>query len=239
MNVIMNTVRTPYMVYLEDDWVYNADTNSSFMSEGLSKALCAAANAHTNAKLCVNGAVPLGVLIEGAQRILEKSTREERVVQVLFNEQAQRACAMGDSKLCRQQDMRFGGWERSVSISNDVILPYHLHEFGVMGTFTQRLQDFSFWPGVSLNPGIWDVHHMKHIFQKFLFEDVANGSSSHSQSNDAWEYFNETAVLFEQQFSTFCWFAGLKMAYLESIPFRHIGDISAYSLDEENRRPWD
>jgi hypothetical protein len=47
-----------------------------------------------------------------------------------------------------------------------------------------------------------------------------------------------TDSLFEQRFSTTTLAAGLDMAYLPMVVFTHIGDISAYKLNQV-QRPFD
>lgn len=126
-----------------------------------------------------------------------------------------------------------GGWLRHVSIiSNNgtrIQFPYQLHEFALLPVYTHRNHDFSYWPGFSLNPGLWDVKKIQHIL---------NDTNKNAGANKKL-WFNETFELFEQQFSLLSWFTGMKMAYLNAICFKHIGDESSYMLNNVTKRPWD
>ena len=88
------------------------------------------------------------------------------------------------------------------------------------------------------------MQQMQHIHKENNSNSSSNSKSSSNTSNiinnlnrninNDVHYFNESLMLFEQQFSTLCWFAGLKMAYMETLSFRHIGSISAYSLHSDS-----
>jgi hypothetical protein len=49
---------------------------------------------------------------------------------------------------------------------------------------------------------------------------------------------NENDKLFEHRFSSLGYAAGITIGYFQSLIFEHIGDVSAYSIND-NERPWD
>jgi len=94
--------------------------------------------------------------------------------------------------------------------------PYRLHEFGTL----DPAHDFRFWPGFSLNPGVWDVAYLRATFE---------------MAGEALE-FDAGDERFEQSFSKRCEEIGiLHMAYLPALSFSHIGDMSAYKANEQQR----
>ena len=101
-------------------------------------------------------------------------------------------------------------------------IEYNIHEFGsVYGDHT-----FTYWPGFSLNPGVWDLAQLRASFER------AHGLPLR---------FNTSERRFEQQFSMAVSDAGLRTAHLRApgMVMRHIGtDVSAYELNNL-ARPWD
>ena len=144
---------------------------------------------------------PLAVM-EHAERI------GEPLVQVLLNDQASRGCAYAVPDTCEGFIGR-AGWPRQTLSS----VPYRLHEFGTVHPDHQ----FTYWPGFTLNPALWDL--------------VALSSTGLS--------FSTTDSRFEQSFSLASYDAGLNVAYLPRMSFAHIGvDESAYALQNISR-PWE
>lgn len=172
--------------------------------------------------------------------------------QVLINTQWDRSCSLGDMSSCASPQLASGGWLRAastppsdnvtnipVSTSNTEGLEFSLHEFGLFpSSAAARRHDFSYWPGFSLNPGLWDT--------KKITESLHNCSKSNDESRVGtrdpyiWaNYFSETDDAFEQQFSVRAHGCGVHMAYLHAVLFQHIGsEVSAYKLNGVSR-PWE
>ena len=88
------------------------------------------------------------------------------------------------------------------------------------GTLHPDHAGFTYWPGFSLNPGLWDVALLR----------AALGTETP---------FGAGEKRFEQHFSMAVADAGLRTANLPRVVMRHIGtDTSAYRLNDEPR-PWD
>jgi hypothetical protein len=100
--------------------------------------------------------------------------------------------------------------------------PYLLHEFGVL----DGAMRFSYWPGLSLNPGLWDVELLQRELGRVL------------PAHRAKQPFDETDPHFERRFSVTGLMAGLRMAFLPAVVFGHIGKESAYVINN-NRRDFD
>lgn len=98
---------------------------------------------------------------------------------------------------------------------NGTKVKYAEHEFGV--AYVDH--SFSYWPGFSLNPSIWDLHRMRQVM------DIK---------------FDEQDPRFEQIFALKALDAGLVFAHLpQQQNFQHIGnDQSSYVLNDSHR-PWD
>ena len=130
---------------------------------------------------------------------------------------------------CNVAELEGGGWPYFFNYSTGSIygqIPYYIHEFGVMPLYSSRNHKFSYWPGISLNPGLWDLEKIRSLLEKSnLTKDVL--------------LFKNESPLFEQQFSLLMWFIGAKVSYLGAVLFRHIGDISSYTLNNVTSRPWD
>ncbi|OQR95665.1 N-terminal acetyltransferase A complex subunit nat1 [Thraustotheca clavata] len=115
----------------------------------------------------------------------------QRIVQVLLNDQR-------------------SGWKHKVGDSK-----YRVLEFAL----TNPTHEFAYWPGFSLNPGIWDLHRLK-----------AQNLS-----------FNTASDIFEREFSLGVLYAGLHVATLSYTCAEHIGappgsNASAYVLNGLPRR---
>jgi len=93
---------------------------------------------------------------------------------------------------------------------------YNVHEFGVTG----QQHPFTYWPGFTLNPAMWNVPVLRARVQ------AAGG-------------FNSTDPRFEQSLSLKLFASGVAVAYLPQLNFQHVGvDVSAYVLNNASR-PWD
>ena len=174
---------------------------------------------------------------------MEILKQNNHIHEVLFNSQWDRSCAIGDIRLCNQSQLSLGGWNQNVSKSKttyngnyNLRMEFSLHEFGLIpnrctsaGQLGIRHHDFSYWPGFSFNPGMWDIHKLK----KSLGSNV-------NDNNAEWgNFFSETDIAFEHQFSILCHSRDVHMAYLHAVLFKHIGtEISAYSLNGY-ARPWE
>jgi len=155
-------------------------------------------------------------VIEDALHILQHTVATaEPIVQVILNDQSCRDekrptdYASPDNR-CPHRS----GWPRELDG-----IKYRVHEFGII----HPDHDIAYWPGFSLNPAVWNLHEIKKVF-------FQQGSGLH---------FNETDRLFESWFSMQVMDAGMRVAFLDEISFRHIGTKdSAYTLNGFER-PWD
>jgi len=160
------------------------------------------------------------------------------VHQVLFNEQSSRDCAIGSSR-CHdsRSQLSFGGWKmhhdihiHSSRVSINASIPYSLHEFGLAAlsslTFSNhRNHEFSYWPGFSFNPGLWNMEAVR----RSLVDYIGIGN----------DVFDVTDHGFEQKFSVLAYEVGLNMAYLPIVIFEEISrEQSAYRL-KNIKRPWE
>lgn len=212
MNLFMRIVTTRYFLYIEDDWKFI----------GLSL------DAHVLQAICI---LQHGIPIP--------------IHEVLFNEQSQRPCSLGNRGECNMSLITGGGWLQSVQCLNqcavvktcsDSNLSYSLHEpyLNSMNNYYYAINDelvhyrdhsFRIWPGLSLNPGVWDLQEIKRLWA--------------TQYDITVPIFNESITGFEAQYSLKMYHAGANMAYLHECIFQHIGtDISAYSLNDM-KRSWD
>jgi protein O-GlcNAc transferase len=129
--------------------------------------------------------------IDQSLKILQfQSDPHEHLVQVLLNDQN-------------------GGWSRNLLQQHNTI-HYKLHEFATV----DPTHTFSYWPGFSLNPGVWDVVALKRLGINF----------------------SEEMELFERRFALDLWEKGLHVAYLPFQSAVHIGappgtNGSAYVLN--------
>ena len=182
MNTLLRMVATPYLLYMEDDW------------------------------LALDHVTSLHVLDE-ALHVLRASSSDEPVVEVLLNDQSSRSCAYASEEDCPL--LGSAGWPRLTNGTN-----YRLHDYGTV----EPGHAFTYWPGFSLNPGLWDVRRLACAF------DAAFGEGP---------VFNTSDARFEQSFSLRAYDAGLRVAYLPRVSFAHTGvDESAYGLNNVSR-PFD
>ena len=138
----------------------------------------------------------------------------ESVVQVLLNDQSSRGCAYANFDDYGPKVLGIAGWRRQTAN-----LEYRLHEFGTL----EPSHVFTYWPGVTLNPAVWDLDALKCTFNEVLGRPPV---------------FNVSDRRFEQSFSLQSYDAGLQVAYLPRVSFAHVGDESAYALNNFSR-PWD
>jgi len=136
------------------------------------------------------------------------------IAQVLLNDQSSRACAEGRVVECEGGLWKGkAGWKRKTKTTG---IEYLEHEFGIV----EYGHEFSYWPGFSLNPGVWDLERIK----------------------DAWGgdfVFDVDDKRFEQSFSMNCYDKGLLFGHLGQVAVKHIGDVvSSYILNGE-ARPFD
>lgn len=218
MNYVISNVHTRYLLYLEDDWLSLPKTESGpFLLEEVLKAALhiMRPSPSSDAKLEDEKASPYS------------PDCREVVSQVLFNEQTSRECAEGRTS-CEMSSVGRGGWPRLSSQpychggqDSDTEMQsfrYLVHEFGLLDEATV----FSYWPGLSFNPGLWDLRAIVGGF-----EQLGIGPS----------IFNEADPHFEQRFAVSALMAGLTMAYLPAVAFAHIGhEQSAYALNNFTRR---
>ncbi|TMW63560.1 hypothetical protein Poli38472_002501 [Pythium oligandrum] len=125
--------------------------------------------------------------------------RKTELVQVLINTQS-------------------SGWSRYLrDETSDTNIQYFRHEFAVLDPGHR----FSYWPGFSLNPGVWDIAKLQHVLES--------------------QAFDEASDIFERVFSLRVWRAGLQTGYLAEQHCVHIGaepgtNASAYVLNGLPRR---
>ncbi|RHY51591.1 hypothetical protein DYB34_011823 [Aphanomyces astaci] len=103
------------------------------------------------------------------------------------------------------------GWPRRLPTTDDTSFGlYFRHEYGVVD------HAFGYWPGFSLNPGVWDLKRL---------------------SRCPALRFNESSDVFEREFSLAVWRCGLHVAMLPYTTAVHIGtNGSAYVLNGLPRR---
>ena len=118
----------------------------------------------------------------------------QTLTQILLNDQSTRACAYDEpSGLCLQSGtVGKAGWTRAGWVQ---------HEFGSLHPDHQ----FSYWPGFSLNPGLWDLERLRagmaEVGVRFDVEDDR----------------------FEQSFSLRCYDVGVEVGHMAGVVVRHIG----------------
>ncbi len=178
LNVIKSLTKTRWLMYLEDDWLFNDRANfTSIIAD------------------------PMSVLLD----------QGSNVGQVLLNDQSSRPCAYAMEE-CDTSNLGTAGWRRETA---DGVI-YVEHEFGVVG----EAFGFSYWPGFSLNPAIWDLRRIE------------------SALGEGWA-FDDADTRFEQSFSMGAMDAGLTTAHMPNVILRHIGvEVSSYVLNDE-KRPFD
>jgi hypothetical protein len=194
MNIVMDMVRSPYCLYFEDDWEVTG-RHQQGGGEWLKDAL-AILHHHRAALYSTLGVPPLTSLGRSGT-----DSHLEPVVEVLLNDQG-------------------GGWPITIPQVDHYAsghMEYRVHEFGT----AQMDHPFTYWPGFSLNPGLWDIEALRTLGARF------NTSDRH----------------FEQKFSLNLHDNGLRMAFLPMETAAHIGDplageVSAYILNDLPRW-WD
>jgi len=195
------------------------------------------------------------------------SSRRVSVHQVLFNEQGSRDCAIGSHQCNDpSSQLGFGGWEilhniivtttssaplpsssssssaTDTDLSLDITIPYSLHEFGLAALSSEafhnhRNHEFSYWPGFSFNPGIWDIHAIRRALMRCM--DSENANDDDDDDDGGGDVFDESDHGFEHKFSLLAYEAGLNMAYLPMVVFEEISrGHSAYRLNNISR-PWE
>ncbi|CAM9523822.1 unnamed protein product [Chrysoparadoxa australica] len=186
MNALLSLVSSPYLFYLEDDWVVKPEA----WGEGIPASF-----------------------LDRALAVLRDN--EEGLAQVLINDQSSRGCAEGWECPPELQGTQ-AGWPRQSKVAG---VEYRAHEFGASSAHA-----FSYWPGFSLNPALWEVDRIRKVYSSSFNRDFSF-ATSHSR--------------FEQLASLQLADAGLRVAYLPDVTFEHAGgEVSAYTLNDQHR-PWD
>jgi glycosyltransferase involved in cell wall biosynthesis len=220
MNKIFNLIQNEYMLYLEDDWKL---FDQPVLLDSLASAVL---NIKKDDSRSTRDHLFESILL-ASMEILSKGD----IQQVLFNSQSTRACAIGSN--CDYDTIKFAGWERFVLYNNSISIPYSFHEFGISShlpgtnkllSYGGRTHDFAMWPGLTLNPGLWNVAKIKKMLISCL----------HDQEG---RLYDENDKLFEHRFSSLGYAAGVSIGYLPAVLFEHIGDVSAY--ERQFKRPWD
>lgn len=223
LNAILAVVETRYMLYLEDDWLTLDGTSAEQIIDH-----------------------PLSVLEHS--RSVQVA---EPVAQVLLNDQSSRACAYAIAGRCGPGVLGTSGWPRQLSDiaggrdgeeeGERAPTRYRLHEFGT----TRAEHAFSFWPGFTFNPAMWDLDALRCALARAEEWDLAAGqrvitvqwsNGTGANSVPMREVFDPNDDRFEQSFSVRCHDAGLRVAYLEQVVMAHIGvNKSAYILNGVQR----
>ncbi|CAM9597734.1 unnamed protein product, partial [Sphacelaria rigidula] len=136
--------------------------------------------------------------------------------QVLINDQSSRSCAYGNLAQCpRGTEGKNAGWPRPPVGTNCHDSPakteYRLHEFGVM----YRSHAFSYWPGFSLNPALWDLRRLEHSYRRKYNRPFRFNEGNIRQVR----HLTMSVELLD---------AGIEVAYLPDVTFQHVGTNSAY-----------
>jgi hypothetical protein len=184
--------KLPYFLYVEDDWLF------------LEKSPSTLYDAYH--------------LLQLSNKRPHHHQAEPPLLQVLFNSQGSRLCAYADVQ-CSLQDLYGSGWKREIEVSDGdggrKKIEYMKHEFG-----TAEGHAFSYWPGFSLNPGLWDLNLLL-------------------SKQDGKFRFNSTDMRFEQSISLKLAMLGFRTAHFPKQVVKHIGvETSAYELNGA-RRAWD
>jgi hypothetical protein len=213
MNIIAAMAQTRYLFYVEDDWRFLADERDA--ATALDDALAVLRSSSAV------GGTPGGSAAAG--EAVGDAARGRPLAQVLLNDQSTRKCAQGFVEACPAGVLGSGGWHRShVDRATGRKVEYRAHEFGLV---LLPPHGFSYWPGFSLNPGVWDLERMR-----------AAGALPRAAP------FNSSDVRFEQSFSMRVADSGLRVAFLPRLVMRHLGvpaaGGSAYVISGAPR-PWD
>lgn len=152
MNRILSLVKTRFLLYVEDDWEF--ETESNFIQDAL---------------------------------MIFQQNPSQNLVQILINDQK-------------------SGWK-------NVNYRYSIHEYAS----AYPSHTFRYWPGFSLNPGVWDIEAVRQSGLRF----------------------NPESELFERDFSLQIYKTGFEIGYLSYQSCKHIGNTqSAYVLNDL-ARPFD
>ena len=244
MNIIINYTKTKYLLYLEDDWLC-LTKNLDFLF---------------NAKAILDATTSSSLSEHFSQS--NEDNMLEPISQVLFNDQTSRQCAYAYSHCpllsTMQNDVEYrnyfnnlGGWTRRIHIGkaaslSESSLTYQLHDFASQ----KPGDDFNYWPGLSLNPALWNLDQLKHLYAKYSLKnrqvsgvelDPSSNFSSGINSNksDHIIMFQEDDRRFEQTWSAETFLMGCNMAYLPQSIFRHLGDGDSAYTRNNLFRDWD
>ena len=243
------------MLYLEDDWELLAPVQLSDRLRAVINTMQSENEPRYEDREHISEFM---WILHVCKQILGNKTTS--LVQILLNEQSQRECAIGNVNVedfngsglgtCSKEKLVQGGWSTSdANVLKHMSVPYHRHEFSLLTPFSMRDHTFSYWPGISFNPGVWDLQKLKGILLKYRSEsipksnDSLSGTGTKTGTGNPLRYirnvFNTKNILFEQEFSLLSWFTGMRIGYLSGVVFRHIGDVSSYVLNNNTKRPWD
>lgn len=217
LNLALERVRSRYVVYLEDDWEFQAAQSPQRHSPSrfLTDALAVMRRHH--------------------------ASTYEPLALVLFNDQHggwERSLA-GPEPPASSRDNESDGRHPSTSVR------YFVHEYAS----SDPTQAFAYWPGFSLNPGLWDLDAITHALCVDAPISIVNASQSSRRVRGASRplgcqqrlLFDETLDIFEHAFSLDVWRTGLRVAFLAHEYVVHIGaptgsNHSAYVLNGMRRR---
>ena len=137
------------------------------------------------------------------------------------------------------------GWPRTArAFSNNgtmVDIPYGLHEFGLTPytsyVYGGRNHEYSFWPGFSLNPAVWDLTLLTDLLDRCM-ED-SNVQSNLYPGSYSMALFDETDIEFEHKFTALVYASGANIAYLPAYVFEHIGFQTSAYAESGQQRTWD
>lgn len=264
MNILVEATTSQYFMYLEDDW-------AAWSRPGVTKGLApfivpqerpgAASEAASDPPHALPAEDPEEdthplVFALGAMLSILRSpaSRRERVVQVLFNEQGTRTCAMGLMDQCDASKIGTCAWPRWLNTTSHGDqyhehgekqfhgLPYALNEFGVIdiaphagstspSNETPLLRAFS----AAFNPSFADWPSLS--LNPGLWDlGAIKALLGAPPGKGMFDPHHET---FEMTWSIAMYAAGARMAYMHGLFFEHIGqDVSAYVLNGQYR-PWD
>jgi len=166
--------------------------------------------------LALPGANAMDVVFDAIAIMRHAARQGEPLAQVLLNDQSSRGCAYAVSEHCGADVLGTAGWPRHTSGG----VKYRLHEFGTL----EPAHVFTYWPGFTLNPAVWDLDSIRCTFNEALGRPPV---------------FSASDARFEQSFSLAFHDSGLRVAYLPRMTFAHTGaEESAYGLNNFSR-PWD
>jgi len=102
--------------------------------------------------------------------------------------------------------------------------------------------DFASWSGLSLNPGLWDLRAIRRLMHVDSLDvggvETDTNTDTDTDSSPKSPMFDCEDGTFEKSWSIAAYAAGARMAYMHGLFFRHMGDVSAYTLNGAER-PWD